>query len=116
MFSSRFDAIFFSILSYFYIICHIFTLLHEVLKLPSRSFVVFFCLAYEISDEKVCHWNTFSSLIEVLLQACVNVPLEISLQEGSFFQQVLFAEFLPGAFFQNKVRKCIFMPDIWILF
>lgn len=41
MFPSRFDAIFLSILSYFYIICHIFTLLHEVLKLTSQSFVFF---------------------------------------------------------------------------
>lgn len=56
----------------------------------------------------MCHWNAFSSLIEVLLQACVNVPLEISLQECSYFQQVLFAEFLPGGFFQSKVRKMHF--------
>lgn len=56
----------------------------------------------------MCHWNTFSSLIEVLLQACVNVPLEIILQEYSYFQQVLYVEFLPDAFFQSKVRKIHF--------
>lgn len=39
----------------------------------------------------------------------VNVPLEISLQECSYFQQVLFAEFLPGGFFQSKVRKNAFL-------
>lgn len=108
MFFSRFDAIFFSILSYFYIICHIFTFPLEGLKLTPRYFDFFFCLAYGIVDEQVCHWNTFSSLIEVLLQACVNVPLEISLQECSYFQQILFAEFLPGGFFQSKVRKMNF--------
>ena len=42
MFSSRFDAIFFSILSYFYIICRIFTLQLEGLKLTPRSFDFFF--------------------------------------------------------------------------
>lgn len=44
MFSSRFDAIFFNILSYFHITCRIFTLLHEVLKLTSQSFVLFSAL------------------------------------------------------------------------
>lgn len=60
-------------------------------------------------DEYVCHRHTFSSLIEALLQAWANVPLETGLQEGSYFQQVLFAESLPGAFFQSKVRKMHFL-------
>lgn len=52
---------------------------------------------------------TFSSLIEVLQQVSVNVPLEISLQECSYFQQALFVEFVPSAFFQSKVRKIHFL-------
>lgn len=61
----------------------------------------------------MCHWNIFSSLIEVLLQAPANVPLEISLQECSYFQQVLFVEFLPSAFFQSKARKMHFYAWHW---
>lgn len=41
MFSSRSDGIFFIILSDFYITCHIFTLLHDILKQTPRSFVLF---------------------------------------------------------------------------
>lgn len=57
----------------------------------------------------MCHRRTVSSLIEVLPRACDNLPLETSLQECSYFQQVLFAESLPGAFFQGKVRKMRFL-------
>lgn len=57
----------------------------------------------------MCHRHTISSLIEALPRACDNLPLETSLQECSYFQQVLFAESLPGAFFQSKVRKMRFL-------
>lgn len=57
----------------------------------------------------MCRRHTVSSLIEVLPRACDNLPLEASLQECSYFQQVLFAESLPGAFFQSKVRKMRFL-------
>lgn len=67
-----------------------------------------FCPCLWESDEYVCHRHTFSSLIEVFLHPRVNVPLERGLQECSYFQQVLFAEFFPSAFFQSKVRKMHF--------
>lgn len=88
--------------------CHFFALLHEVLNLTTLS-VALFCIAYEIADESVCHWKAFCSLIAVLLECCVNIPLEIGLQECLYFQQVTFAEFLPSVFFRSKVRKMHFL-------
>ena len=41
MLSRRSDAIFFIILSDFYITCRIFTLLHDILKQTPQSFVFF---------------------------------------------------------------------------